>query len=173
MLSNHEYVEPFSKVKRYCRKEKKHIEILQPDVIKNYNKYMGGVDKLDWHVQKYRIKIRGKKFYFLLFTNAIDVSVYNAFVIYNRSHAHSIPFLDFKRAIARYYLRLSSYSDPKNAGRPSKGVVRSYRGGPGHIIERTDGGKQRRCAVCKKNSRKQCRLCNVGIHVPCFEAFHQ
>lgn len=174
IMSNHEKVEPFSKVKRYCRKEKKHVDVSQPNLISNYNKYMGGVDTLDWNVQKYRIKIRGKKWYFPLFTNAIDVAIYNAYVIYCFCN-ENMPFLDFKRIIAKHYLNLDSLSNPKNMGRPSNTIRRSItanKTGPGHIIERTDDGKQRRCAVCKKNARKQCRRCNVGIHVHCFEKYH-
>lgn len=175
MLSNHETIEPLVSVKRYSKTQKKHIDILQPNLVSSYNKYMGGVDKLDWHIQKYRIKIRGKKWYFPLFTNALAVTVYNAFVLYNFSHS-KIPFLDFKRMIAREYLQKSSYSDSRNAGRPSNSIHRnrfpSNRSGPGHIIERILEGKQRRCAVCKKNARKQCKLCDVGIHIPCFPIYH-
>lgn len=177
MLSNHQSIAPLAAVKRYSKTEKKYVDLLQPNLIGEYNKYMGGVDKLDWHVQKYRIKIRGKKWYFPLFTNAIDVAVYNAYILYSMSHG-KLPFLDFKRMIAQNYLKTKSISNPKNMGRPSsvsisKRISSTSKAGPGHIIERTFEGKQRKCALCKKNARKQCRLCNVGIHIECFEQFHE
>ena len=44
---------------------------------------MGGVDKLDWNIQKYRIRIRGKKWYFPIFTNAVDMALVNAHTVYS------------------------------------------------------------------------------------------
>lgn len=58
VLSNHKYIEPICHVTRYSRTEKKDVRVPQPKLISEYNK--GGVDKLDWNVQKYRIKIGGK-----------------------------------------------------------------------------------------------------------------
>ena len=43
---------------------------------------MGGVDKMDWLINKYRTKIRAKKWYFPFFTNMIDMAVVNAHVLY-------------------------------------------------------------------------------------------
>ena len=76
-------------------------------------------------------------------------------------------------------MKTLSVSDPKNSGRPSLNknillrvpeVVR--RSESGHALERTVEGKQRKCAVCKNNVRKQCIKCNVGMHVNCFLAWH-
>lgn len=67
---------------------------------------MGGVDKLDWWVNKYHI-IRGKKLYFSIITNLIDVIAVNAHVLYEKANG-KIPFFDFKRAIARTYLATPS-----------------------------------------------------------------
>ena len=43
---------------------------------------MGSIDKMDWLINKYRMKIRAKKWYFPLFTNMIDMAVVNAHVLY-------------------------------------------------------------------------------------------
>ncbi|GBM82108.1 hypothetical protein AVEN_16185-1 [Araneus ventricosus] len=61
MLSNHSDALPSGRGQRWSRTEKKHLLNPKPDAIANYNKNMGGVDKLDWNIQKYRTKIRGKK----------------------------------------------------------------------------------------------------------------
>ncbi|GFQ69279.1 chimeric ERCC6-PGBD3 protein [Trichonephila clavata] len=139
---------------------------------------MGGVDKLDWNVQKYRIKIRGKKWYFPIFTNAVDVALVNAHTIYCIANG-KMPLLNFRREVARFYLNLHSVSDPKNCGRPSysvssqKRAPEDVRKNPqGHYLERTLDGKQRKCAVCKKNVRKQCVKCDVGLHVECVIPWH-
>lgn len=143
---------------------------------------MGGVDKLDWYVNKYRIKIRGKKWYFPLFTNAIDVAMVNAYVLYCfASSGNKITLLEFRRAVTKAYLEISSdLSDPRNAGRPSlkqaarKRVSQDVRFSPvGHILSRTVEGRQRKCAICKKNARKECLKCNVGLHIDCFQSWHK
>ncbi|XP_035227615.1 piggyBac transposable element-derived protein 3-like [Stegodyphus dumicola] len=162
-------------MKRWSRTEKKDIQVPQPKLISEYNKYMGGVYKMDWNVQKYRIRIRGKKWYFPLLTNAIDVTLVNAHALYCISN-DKIPLLDFRRMVARGYLSLSSeLSDAKKDGRNSftkasiNRVPTVIRTSGDHYIKRTENGKQRKCAVCKTNARKQCGKCNVGLHVDCFE----
>ncbi|XP_017795699.1 PREDICTED: piggyBac transposable element-derived protein 3-like [Habropoda laboriosa] len=155
VLSNHQGIQPLNNVTRWSKSEKKQIKIDQPYCISNYNKFMGGIDKLDWNVNKYRIKIRGKKWYFPIFTSIIDTTVVNAYVLY--CHANKVmPLLEFRRNIARAYLQRASPSNPKNRGRPSlqkqasKRVPESVRTDPiGHYLERTLEGKQRKCAVCK------------------------
>lgn len=151
----------------------------RPNVVGQYNKYMGGVDKLDWNIQKYRIKFRGKKWYFPLFTNAIDLIVVNAYALYTASNGN-ISSLDFSRFIARTYLKKDSFSNPKISGRPSTGAIRKNRipedvrfDPIGHIIESTLEGKQRKCAICNTNVRKQCKKCNIGLHLECFPVWHK
>ena len=47
--------EPVQQAKRYCHKEKKRIEINQPNIINAYNKSMGGVDRMDQNIATYMI----------------------------------------------------------------------------------------------------------------------
>ena len=158
-------------MKRFSRAHKKDIQVPQPKLIAEYNGNMGGVDKMDWNVQKYRIRVRGKKWYFHLVTNAVDVALVNAHAIYCLSNAHAIyciPLLDYRRTVARAYPATSSpYSDPKKAGRlslagaSSSRIPLDVRAAGNHYIGKTEGGKQRKCAVCKKKCEKtmQCLQC--------------
>lgn len=65
---------------------------------------------------------------------------------------NKIPFLDFRRSIARTYHFMTSLCNPKNKGRfallklNTKIVLETVRFDPiGHFIERTTKGKQRKC----------------------------
>ncbi|GFR28184.1 DDE_Tnp_1_7 domain-containing protein [Trichonephila clavata] len=107
------------------------------------------------------------------FTNAVDVALVNAHTIYCIANG-KMPLLNFRREVARFYLNLHSVSDPKNCGRPSysvssqKRVPEDVRKNPqGHYLERTLDGKQRNVRFVKKNVRKQCVKCAVGLHVEC------
>ena len=167
--SNHQSFTPVGSAKRWSNKERKHINVPQPHLIAMYNKYMGGVDHLDWLTQKYRIGVRGKKWYFNLFTNLVDTAVVNAWIISTIISGTQTSLLDFKRSIARYYLHKTSPSKPKQPGRVKKmtgKVLPDIRfDGRGHRLERTEGGKQRKCAQCKRKVSKQCVKCNVGLHM--------
>ena len=155
------------------------VTVEQPNCIAEYNTNMGGVDKMDWMINKYRIKIRGKRWHFPIFTYIIDMTVINAYVLYCMAN-EKIPLLEFLRRIVKCYMNTSSLSDPKRSGRPflfkqaKKCVPEEIRkSNTGHHLERTEMGKQRKCAVCKVNARKQCSRCNVGLHVNCFPEWHQ
>ena len=46
-----------------------------------YRKTLDRVDKIDWMINKCRIKIFAKTWYFPIFTNLIDMAVINAHVV--------------------------------------------------------------------------------------------
>ena len=77
----------------------------------------GGVDQMDWFVQKYRISIKRKKWYFPLVTNALDVALVHSWILCNLAAKACIPLLDFRRRVALASLQLCSpLSDPKTRG---------------------------------------------------------
>ena len=175
--SNHQSVDPVGNARRWSSKSGKKIFVSQPFLISQYNKYMGGVDHLDWLIQKYRISIRSKKWYFSLFTSFLDTVMVNSWIIYCIVNGNNMKLLDFRRSVTRAYLQLSSDSDPKTCGRPkvfsSKVLPDIKFSTDGHILDRTEGGKQRKCAFCKKKVSKQCAKCNVGLHIgECFRRWH-
>ena len=103
VLSNHQGIEPIQKVSCYSRSEKKKFSLPQQNCISDYNKYMGGVDKMYRMVNKYRIKIKSKKYHFPTFTNLIDMTIVNAHVLFEIGNG-KIPLLEFRRFSARTYL---------------------------------------------------------------------
>ncbi|KAK9729882.1 Transposase IS4 [Popillia japonica] len=58
VASNIEEVEPIGNIKRYSRKEKREVQVKQPNIIEKYNSHMGGVDLHDNAIANYRIRIR-------------------------------------------------------------------------------------------------------------------
>ena len=57
---------PKSKVERFDAKAQKRILVPQPASFSKYNKGMGGVDRSDQNIAKYRISMRGKKWWWAL-----------------------------------------------------------------------------------------------------------
>ena len=78
LASNFQSTHPLLTAKRFSRSERKVVSIPQPNLIAAYNTNMGGVDLLDNFVAKYRITVKGKKWWWPLFINFIDVALCNA-----------------------------------------------------------------------------------------------
>jgi hypothetical protein len=175
-------VEPVSTVQRYSQADKKVIPVSRPSLIGMYNKYMGGTDLMDENVSMYRIGIRGKKWWWPLFTWLIDVSVHNAWVLMKQTGV-AMPQLEFRRQIAQTYLTRFK-APPKGPGRPStsRGSAADSRvldelryDGLDHLVFPTVDSKRRRCAGygCSSVGRTECRKCDVGLCISCFAEFHK
>ncbi|KAJ8941966.1 hypothetical protein NQ314_010185 [Rhamnusium bicolor] len=181
VASNCYGISPMNQVKRYSRKDKKHIQVSRPFVIGEYNSGMGGTDLMDGGVNCYRIGIRSKKWWWCIFTWLIDVSIVNAWIIQRKS-GKAISQLDFRREIVNVYL--TRYGNaPKRAGRPStsKNSITLNRisddlryDRQDHLLVEIPEKKKRRCAGegCCSIIRTMCKKCNVGLCLPCNYIFH-
>jgi len=102
MLSNHQDLEPTRKVKRWGKQKKYQVSSEQPKCVAYYN-FMAGEDKMDWLINKCKIRVREKKWYFPLSTNIIDMTVINAHVLFCMAN-WLMPLLEFKWRIVRVYM---------------------------------------------------------------------
>ena len=105
IASNHFGTEPVVKAKRWSSAEKKVIDVDQPRVIQAYNKGMGGVDRMDQNVSKYRISMRSKKWWWPTVAHLLDVTVQNAWLLYRKcpsSTVRPLSLLEFRRKSVRY-----------------------------------------------------------------------
>lgn len=176
IVSNKFGVQPLSKVSRYCSVEKKKINFPCPAVISEYNKYMGGTDRMDEDVGKYRIGIRSKKWYFTLITYLIDVAINNAWILSKIYANDFIPItsnLEFRRALVLHYLTAHS-TERKPAGVSPCIHINTRFDNMGHLIRTIPENKRRRCQGlrCKGSVTTYCPKCNVGLCVKCFFNYH-
>lgn len=171
-------VQPISTAERFCRKERKRIQVPQPNLVKEYNRYMGGVDRMDENISKYRIGIRGKKWWWSIFTWCLDAAVNNAWRLSTNFRQQSN--LEFRRELVQSYLK--TYGEqPKGGGRQRVGMreegdsrVKNFvrYDNMGHFV--VEAEKRRRCAgmQCKAVRTTMCAKCNVGLCIACFKPFH-
>ncbi|GBL80663.1 hypothetical protein AVEN_225319-1 [Araneus ventricosus] len=68
-------------------------EVGCPEVVTIYNKRMGGVDLLDSHLGRYRIRLKAKKWYLMLFYHLLDPGVINSWILYKEVSFKKIPKL--------------------------------------------------------------------------------
>ncbi|CAK1585629.1 unnamed protein product [Parnassius mnemosyne] len=172
LLSSEYGVEPIQTARRYSAAQKQRVNVPQPNVVHQYNRFMGGVDRLDANIGTYRIAIRGKKWYIPLLFWLIDVAVNNATLL-ARNFSKDIDTLEFRRSIARTLLQ--KYGNDKQHPGPSKRVstnvptsVRKHNAE--HMIGRAPS--RLRCAYCKSLTVTFCQKCKVNLHSKCFSVFH-
>lgn len=101
MATNYDTVKPLCSVNRWSSSEKKKVKVPQPHLFSSYNSGMGGVDLHNQTVNNYRIRIRGKKWWWPLFTQMINMTVANAWRIYQLTGDSRLDLLSFTRIIAR------------------------------------------------------------------------
>jgi hypothetical protein len=106
MASNCNGVMPIGKARRWSNVDKARVEVDQPLLVSTYNKYMGGVDRLDQNIAQYRIRIRNRKWYWPLVAYLLQVSMHNAWQLYRglpTASQHPLSHLEFIRAVCNVY----------------------------------------------------------------------
>lgn len=168
VATNHDTVTPLLRQRRFSQSQKAYVTIPQPNVVHNYNRYMGGVDLLDRCLSNYRPVIRGKKWYFPFFSHCLNVFVVASWRIH-QEFGGSCSQLDFLRHICRSLIQVSVV---KPRPGPSGDTISDIRfDGVGHVCSR--GSREGRCKVCKKNTFYCCTKCDVKLHQKCFFQFHE
>lgn len=194
--------EPLHKVTRYCSEQKKKIEISQPNIVKVYNKNMGGVDKIDYLLSLYRISIRSRKWTLKVFDHFIDMAICNSWLEYKRDLFSIDPntqkhmdLLEFRQDVADGLIALSNKNEcSRKRGRPKAAlseerVAKSRRtnetapavsiryDGNQHWPEHTE--EKSRCKIygCSGYTRFKCSKCNIHLCLPngtrdCFKDYH-
>ncbi|XP_063596592.1 piggyBac transposable element-derived protein 3-like [Penaeus indicus] len=84
LASNEHSIQPVSTCQRWCKKEKRHLEVQRPRVVELYNSKMGGVDIIDQVISYYRSATRSAKFTVRAMLHLLDLSCANAWLEYRK-----------------------------------------------------------------------------------------
>ena len=104
ILSNIDYGTTLACCERWVKdpttQVSKKTRFSQPQVVKNYNKYMGGVDLVDSQVAVYRSNVRKNKWWFSIFTTGVSIMCVNAWRLWNTLHpSPKMPYIEFVREV--------------------------------------------------------------------------
>ncbi len=84
LLSTYIGPTPTTKVKRYDRTIKKHVDVDRPAVVGTYNANMGGIDLFDMMCTLYKRQIKSRRWYLYLFYHTLTMVMANAWFLYRR-----------------------------------------------------------------------------------------
>lgn len=73
-------------VSRYCKVKKTRNVIDFPEMVKDYNKNMGGVDLSDQMVAFARTPFKSRRWYTSIFAHLLDICMVNAWLVFKREH---------------------------------------------------------------------------------------
>ena len=170
IASNWENHLPVRKVRRRVKGGEK--QVTQPHLVNSYNKGMGGVDLMDRLAATYRPNIKGKKWYWPLFMNILNVSIVAAWRQYYKSVENPMSHLEFQRDVTICLLKAGPQRARNELPRTLPDDVRYDV--IDHILGSTTQG---RCKVCSKNTKNMCKKCNVRLHTErgkeCFGVYHR
>ncbi|CAI6355306.1 unnamed protein product [Macrosiphum euphorbiae] len=180
------------------RKNKQGVstEIPCPQIIKDYNNYMGGVDHADQLRVTYGVDRRSKKWWHRLFWGMIDILFVNAYIIYKDLNGQ-MTLLEFRRIVVQGLINKKEQPTPvrglfQRKPKENKGQINRPRGKnwsvPNdvrfgnrgiHWIKYLD--ERGRCEVCSMNQiqsrpRSKCTHCGIFLcsneKKNCFNIFH-
>ena len=147
---------------------------------------MGGVDRMDENTSHYRIAVRPKKWWIPFFMFMPDAAVQNAWLLH-RSSSNSdnepMDLLSFGREIVNIYRM--KYSSPQRSHifSPTDIVLSRGKSNDKRVPSEVrfdairhyplSNPTQRRCSYCGKKSKCICSKCSIGLHIDCFENYHE
>ena len=130
LSATHVGVEPLSTLRRWDKKQHKHVQVTCPAIVREYNQHMGGVDLFDMLMALYKVDHKSTKWYRRIFFWALNVAVVNGWLLYRRHRQQaSLPeweqmdLLTFTSSVSQSLLTLDkvpSTITQKRRGRPSK-----------------------------------------------------
>ena len=168
--SNFDHVFPVKTVQRRIAGNADKVPVSQPLMIANYIRGMGGVDLMDRLLSAYRPRIKGKKWWWNLFVNALNIAVVAAWKLHCRAHlpSEALSHLSFRREVVHGLTLAVSRQRQGGPTAPVSQCVR-YDGMEHYLTSATQG----RCAFCGSNTRKMCSKCEKRLHELCFPLFHK
>jgi hypothetical protein len=162
-------------------------EIVKPEVVIDYTKYMGGVDRADHYTSTYCFLRKTLKWWRKLFFWGLEVSVVNSYILYkenkNKNNEKPLSHLQFVDKLINQLVGNHREGLKTRRGRHSIDPEQRLNHINLHVIMPDIQKKYRDCVVCgtnrKENQRKRtmyyCKTCDnkPALHVgECFEKYH-
>jgi len=165
-------------------KNRQLIEIDCSKAIKDYNKFIRGVDRFNQRMSCYLFDRKSRRNWLRLFIFFFNASLANSYICYNQLAQNKLSYLNYLVSVAE---SLCSGAERVNRGRPPSDKVRNA-ASPQRAAELNGQmhlpviGTRRRCAYCSTKeaqvrSKIECSTCKLAFCVKdeknCFFEYHQ
>ena len=155
----------------------------------SYNANMGGVDLTDQYMSYYPVGRPGKKWWRYLVWYIVNLSVVNAYIIFNKSEKDPPPpkgykHLQFRTDVADQLVAGFTCRKLQSGKKAKQADAHINIANIGHHKLEKVQGRKKICRECSKQNRKtpsgrpvetsfQCSFCDVALcRVGCFQYFH-
>lgn len=177
---------PVDKIKRYCKVQKKKVDVDCPSIVKEYNKSMGGVDLADMLISLYRIPLKTKRWYMIIFAQLLDICLNNAWLLHRKVYPTK-PLKQFRLEVYESLIKKNRRNETKGVKdvKDERKIKNPVKPRPneevrydqiGHFPDSCSYGRCRHCkdgktnVICVKCNQ---RLCFVAGKRNCFLNFHK
>lgn len=149
------------------------VTVTCPNVVSDYNKHMGGVDKHDMLRQLYGADRKSKKWWHRLFFGLLDMAMINSYILHSEcNEENQITQFDYYREVALGLLTYAQRTQPGPAKRRKSNYSTpdSVRLGNAGIHWPEFTTNKNRCEVCSKNgiqARPLSKCSHCGVHLCC------
>lgn len=84
LISTYAGVEETTAIRRYDRKRKEYINVQCPEIVTEYNKFMGGIDLMDSLTALYKYSLRSNRWTMFIWHHMTHVALVNAWLLHRR-----------------------------------------------------------------------------------------
>jgi hypothetical protein len=158
---------------------------IKPLCVKEYNENRGLVDKYDMQISFSECIRRSVKWYKKFFFHLMDLTIYNAYVLYKLKKNINLRLASYQLEVIREIIEKYGSQVRSSIGRPSEDnpLRLTARHFPSRIPSTdTQANPRRKCFVCANTLRRaksrrdtsyECVGCDVGLCLTdCFEDYH-
>lgn len=193
LVSSYVDAYPIDKVKRFHKESKGRIDVPCPQIVRHYNRHMGGVDLADMLIALYRTNMKTHRWYLNIFSQLLDFCINNGWLLRRRHYrSKNIKRKDDHLKHFRYEVyagliksnRQMAKSSVQDSVAEENEIKKPATERPidairydavDHWPEHTE---YQRCKYCKKGQAcTRCTKCNVHLcYVAkrnCFVAYHK
>ncbi|KAL0829832.1 hypothetical protein ABMA28_003315 [Loxostege sticticalis] len=152
-------------------------QILKPDMVIEYNKFMNAVDRHDQMMSYYTCEHKTMRWYKKVGIHIFQTMLLNAYFLFNMKMGKTMDYLEFREVVITKLL-----PPPPEGHRVDRQANHSICHLPAHLPkDQKDNTKRRRCKYCwdtkkvRKNCLFYCPECEnePGLCLECFRTYHR
>ncbi|KRZ43135.1 PiggyBac transposable element-derived protein 2 [Trichinella pseudospiralis] len=185
LTSTYKCVDPVEPVRRWDKRQRQFIDVPCPQIVKEYNQFMGGVDLTGMLISLYRIDHKCRKWHRRVFFWAIHVALTNSWLKYKADCTKNgieprniMDLMAFMLSVSDSLIKLEKTYVTRKRGRRPSAPAAEEEAGPSKTVRRTrepeDITRTDQTGHWPEmmTTKKRCRVCHRTCQVRCMKFNH-